>query len=77
LKNGALFKLGKRITPDKAMRDEQFGERLWNELMVLTGLNIKNNKSTLLVCNLMLIESHGVYSNLLLVVKAKPKCSTS
>ena len=36
--NGALFKLNKRITPDKAMKDEQFGKRLWHEIMVLLGL---------------------------------------
>ncbi|WP_373497419.1 SDR family NAD(P)-dependent oxidoreductase [Aquiflexum sp.] len=37
--NGALFKLNKRIKiPDKAMRDEQFGKRLWDVLIIMTGL---------------------------------------
>ena len=37
--NGALFKLNKRVKkPDKAMSDEEFGNRLWNELVRLTGL---------------------------------------
>ena len=37
--NGALFKLYKRIEkPDKAMNDEVLGERLWDELVRLTGL---------------------------------------
>jgi NAD(P)-dependent dehydrogenase (short-subunit alcohol dehydrogenase family) len=37
--NGALFKLYKRIEkPDKAMNDEVLGKRLWNELVLLTGL---------------------------------------
>ncbi len=37
--NGALFKLNKRIEkPDKAMTDEVLGKRLWNELVLLTGL---------------------------------------
>jgi NAD(P)-dependent dehydrogenase (short-subunit alcohol dehydrogenase family) len=37
--NGALFKLDKRIEkPDKAMNDEALGKRLWDELLVLTGL---------------------------------------
>jgi NAD(P)-dependent dehydrogenase (short-subunit alcohol dehydrogenase family) len=32
--NGALFKLGKRVTkPDKAMSDEASGRRLWDELV--------------------------------------------
>lgn len=36
--NGALFKLGKRITkPDKAMRDEAAGRRLWAELARMTA----------------------------------------
>ena len=35
--NGALFKLGKRVTkPDRAMHDEVFGKRLWEELVRLT-----------------------------------------
>ena len=39
--NGALFKLNKRIEkPDKAMHDEVFGKKLWDELVLLTGLNI-------------------------------------
>ncbi len=37
--NGALFKLDKRVKkPDKAMNDEELGKRLWDELVVLTGL---------------------------------------
>jgi hypothetical protein len=37
--NGALFKLDKRVEkPDKAMNDEEMGQRLWDELMLLTGL---------------------------------------
>ena len=37
--NGALFKLDKRIEkPDKAMNDEILGKRLWNELVLKTGL---------------------------------------
>ena len=38
--NGALFKLDKRVKkPDKAMKDEVLGKRLWDELVLLTGLN--------------------------------------
>ncbi len=38
--NGALFKLDKRINrPDKAMNDEVLGQRLWDELVLLTGLS--------------------------------------
>jgi NAD(P)-dependent dehydrogenase (short-subunit alcohol dehydrogenase family) len=37
--NGALFKLDKRVEkPDRAMNDEVFGKRLWDELVRLTGL---------------------------------------
>jgi NAD(P)-dependent dehydrogenase (short-subunit alcohol dehydrogenase family) len=37
--NGALFKLDKRLEkPDKAMKDEESGKRLWDELDQLTGL---------------------------------------
>ena len=37
--NGALFKLYKRIDrPDKAMNDTVAGRRLWDELVLLTGL---------------------------------------
>jgi NAD(P)-dependent dehydrogenase (short-subunit alcohol dehydrogenase family) len=37
--NGALFKLNKRIEkPNKAMNDEVFGNKLWDELELLTGL---------------------------------------
>ena len=37
--NGALFKLDKRIEkPDKAMNDEALCKRLWDELVLLTGL---------------------------------------
>jgi NAD(P)-dependent dehydrogenase (short-subunit alcohol dehydrogenase family) len=37
--NGALFKLGKRVTkPDKAMSDEAAGRRLWAELARMTAI---------------------------------------
>ena len=37
--NGALFELDKRIEKlDKAMSDTELGRRLWDELVVLTGL---------------------------------------
>ncbi len=37
--NGAYFKQDKRIEkPDKAMSDEVLGKRLWDELVLLTGL---------------------------------------
>jgi hypothetical protein len=37
--NGALFKLDKQVKKtDKAMNDEELGKRLWDELVVLTGL---------------------------------------
>jgi hypothetical protein len=37
--NGALFKLDKRVEkPDKAMNDAVLGKRLWDELVLLTGL---------------------------------------
>ena len=37
--NGALFKLDKRVEkPDRAMNDEVLGKRLWDELVLLTGL---------------------------------------
>ncbi len=37
--NGALFKLDKRVEkPDKAMNDEVLGKRLWDELVLLTGV---------------------------------------
>ncbi len=37
--NGALFKLDRRVEkPDKAMNDEVLGKRLWDELVLLTGL---------------------------------------
>jgi len=36
--NGALFKLDKQRTPDKAMTDRELGTRLWNELVLITGL---------------------------------------
>ena len=39
--NGALFKLDKRVEkPDKAMNDEVLGKRLWDELVLLTGLSL-------------------------------------
>ena len=35
--NGALFKLDKRVEkPDKAMNNEEWGKRLWDELVLLT-----------------------------------------
>lgn len=38
--NGALFKLNKRVEkPDKAMNDEALGNKLWDELVRLTGLS--------------------------------------
>jgi hypothetical protein len=40
--NGALFKLDKRVNkPDKAMNDKVLGKRLWDELVILTGLTPK------------------------------------
>ena len=40
--NGAMFQLDKRIEkPDKAMNDEVSGKRLWDELVLLTGLTAK------------------------------------
>ena len=40
--NGAFFKLDKRVKkPDKAMNDEVFGIRLWDELVLLTGLTVE------------------------------------
>ena len=37
--NGALFKLDKRVEkPDKAMNDKVLCKRLWDELVLLTGL---------------------------------------
>ena len=37
--NGALFKLDKRVKkPDKALNDKALGKRLWDELVLLTGL---------------------------------------
>ncbi len=37
--NGAYFKLSKRIAkPDKAMNDEVLRKKLWDELVLLTGL---------------------------------------
>jgi len=37
--NGAMFKLDKRVKkPDKAMNDEASGKRLWDELVIRTGL---------------------------------------
>jgi hypothetical protein len=38
--NGALFKLQKRMaSPNKAMTDEEFGQRLWDELARQTQLD--------------------------------------
>jgi NAD(P)-dependent dehydrogenase (short-subunit alcohol dehydrogenase family) len=40
--NGALFKLEKRVEkPDKAMIDTALGQRLWDELAMVTGLTSK------------------------------------
>jgi len=37
--NGALLKLNQHVLkPDKAMKDEELGKRLWDELVLLTGL---------------------------------------
>ena len=37
--NGALFKLDKRVEkPNKAINDDVLGKRLWDELVLLTGL---------------------------------------
>jgi len=37
--NGALFKLDKRVEkPDKAMNNDVWGKRLWDELVLKTGL---------------------------------------
>lgn len=37
--NGTMFKLDKRVKkPDKAMNDEVAGKRLWDELVLLTGV---------------------------------------
>jgi NAD(P)-dependent dehydrogenase (short-subunit alcohol dehydrogenase family) len=37
--NGALFKLEKRVDkPDRAMADTALGQRLWDELVLMTGL---------------------------------------
>ncbi|MCH7566552.1 MAG: hypothetical protein IH787_02635 [Nitrospirae bacterium] len=37
--NGALFKLDKRVEkPDKAMNNEEWGKRLWDELVLKTEL---------------------------------------
>ncbi|MGI9528272.1 MAG: SDR family NAD(P)-dependent oxidoreductase [Acidimicrobiia bacterium] len=35
--NGAYFKRGKQVTPDKAMRDTESRQRLWNELDEIIG----------------------------------------
>ncbi len=43
--NRALFKLDKRVEkPNKAMNDEVLGRRLWDELVVLTGLTTAGEK---------------------------------
>ena len=43
--NGALFKLDKRVEkPDKAMNNEVWGKRLWDELVLLTGLATAGEK---------------------------------
>jgi len=36
--NGALFRLDKRVEkPDRSMNDEELGQRLWDELVLMTG----------------------------------------
>lgn len=35
--NGAYFKRDKRVSPDKAMSDSASGQRLWDELVRITG----------------------------------------
>ena len=43
--NGAMFKLEQRVEkPDKAMNDEVLGKRLWDELVLLTGLEPAGEK---------------------------------
>jgi len=43
--NGAMFKLNQRVEkPDEAMNDEALGKRLWDELVVLTGLEPAGEK---------------------------------
>jgi NAD(P)-dependent dehydrogenase (short-subunit alcohol dehydrogenase family) len=43
--NGALFKLDKRVEkPDEAMNDKVLGKRLWDELVLLTGLTTAEEK---------------------------------
>ena len=43
--NGALYKLDKRVEkPDKAMNDEILGKRLWDELVLKTGLTLAGEK---------------------------------
>ena len=43
--NGALFKLDQRVEkPDKAMNNEVWGKRLWDELVLLTGLATAGEK---------------------------------
>ena len=43
--NGALFKPYKRVEkPDKAMKDEVLGKRLWDELVLLTGLTTEQSQ---------------------------------
>ena len=45
--NGALFKLGKRVTkPDKAMSDTAAGQRLWDELEKMTGLTASDVRTS-------------------------------
>lgn len=36
--NGAVFKLNKQQKPDKAMNDRELGQKLWDELTLITGL---------------------------------------
>ncbi len=44
--NGALFKLDKRVTkPDKAMIDTAAGQRLWDELVRMTGLTASDDRA--------------------------------
>jgi hypothetical protein len=43
--NGAIFRLDKRVgKPDKAMKDEVLGKRLWDALVLLTGLEPSGEK---------------------------------
>jgi NAD(P)-dependent dehydrogenase (short-subunit alcohol dehydrogenase family) len=43
--NGALFKLDKQKKPDKAMNDQELGQRLWDEMVLITGLTPDSTRS--------------------------------